>query len=58
MLTDRKCSNCEHEELDLIEKSSDPENILCPVCNKPTFKKKLSVSSFNIAGYSYKTGYE
>jgi len=50
MLADRKCSNCNHFEEDLIEKSGSDEYKECPVCHSLTFKRLVSMCSFDIHG--------
>ena len=40
-LCNRKCTECQHEEEDLVEfgKKFDRKRIECPVCHKETFEK-------------------
>ena len=46
---DYACETCSHK-LEAIQKFSDPELKDCPACGKPTLKKLLSASGFQLKG--------
>jgi len=51
------CENC-HNELEVLQKISEPKLTECPQCGKPTLKRKTSISAFHLKGGGwYKDGY-
>jgi len=44
-----QCAECEHVE-EVIQKVSDEPLSVCPACNKPALKKKVSASGFRLSG--------
>jgi len=52
------CESC-HYELEVIQKISEPQLKDCPQCNKPSLKRKASMSAFHLKGGGwYKDGYD
>ncbi len=43
------CSACGHD-FERLQKMSDPDPVVCPVCGKDTVKRRLSAPSFRLAG--------
>ncbi len=51
------CESC-HNELEVIQKISEPQLQDCPQCEKPSLKRKASMSAFHLKGGGwYKDGY-
>ena len=51
------CKECD-EELEMIQKISDPPLTECPACRKDSLMKKASLSAFHLKGGGwYKDGY-
>ena len=51
------CDSC-HNELEVIQKISEPQLTDCPQCNQATLKRKASISAFHLKGGGwYKDGY-
>ncbi len=51
------CDSC-HNELEVIQKISEPQLTECPQCKDSTLKRKTSVSAFHLKGGGwYKDGY-
>ncbi|MBU2646386.1 zinc ribbon domain-containing protein [bacterium] len=51
------CESC-HQELEVIQKISEPQLVVCPTCKKSTLKRKASMSAFHLKGAGwYKDGY-
>ncbi len=51
------CENC-HNELEVLQKISEPKLTECPQCGKSTLMKKTSISAFHLKGGGwYKDGY-
>jgi putative FmdB family regulatory protein len=44
-----QCAECKHIE-EVIQKISDEPLTVCPACNKPALKKKVSASGFRLSG--------
>ena len=44
-----QCAECKHIE-EVIQKISDEPLTVCPECNKPALKKKVSASGFRLSG--------
>ncbi|PWQ98499.1 FmdB family zinc ribbon protein [Leucothrix arctica] len=44
-----QCAECKHVE-EVIQKISDEPLSVCPACNKPALKKKVSASGFRLSG--------
>ena len=44
-----QCAECKHIE-EVIQKISDEPLSVCPACNKPALKKKVSASGFRLSG--------
>ncbi len=43
------CSSCGYLK-EILQKISDPAVVDCPECNKPSFNKRVSSSSFQLKG--------
>ena len=51
------CESC-HNELEVIQKISEPQLEDCPQCENPSLKRKASMSAFHLKGGGwYKDGY-
>jgi putative FmdB family regulatory protein len=51
------CESC-HNELEVIQKISEPQLKDCPQCDNPSLKRKASMSAFHLKGGGwYKDGY-
>ncbi len=46
---DYQCTSCDHE-LETLQKISAAPLIDCPVCQKPTLRKKVSAAAFRLSG--------
>lgn len=44
-----QCQVC-HNELEKIQKISDPALVECPACHEPALKKKISAAAFRLSG--------
>jgi putative FmdB family regulatory protein len=44
-----QCTECGHQ-LEKLQKLSDPPLSLCPACNKPALKKRVSAAGFRLKG--------
>lgn len=44
-----RCEACGHE-LEVIQRMSDSPLVECPVCGKPSLKKKISAVGFRLSG--------
>ncbi len=44
-----QCAECEHVE-EVIQKISDEPLSVCPACNKPALRKKVSAGGFRLSG--------
>jgi putative FmdB family regulatory protein len=44
-----QCQDC-GEELEVLQKISDPALRDCPACDKPALKKKISAAAFRLKG--------
>ena len=44
-----QCAECKHVE-EVIQRMSDEPLSVCPACNKPALKKKVSASGFRLSG--------
>ena len=44
-----QCGQCSHE-LEALQKMSDPALEVCPECNRPALKKKVSAAGFRLSG--------
>ena len=44
-----QCQDC-GEEIEVLQKVSDPPAVNCPACGKPSLRKKLSAAAFRLKG--------
>jgi putative FmdB family regulatory protein len=44
-----QCQACGHD-FELMQKMSDPDPSVCPVCGKPDVRKQLSAAGFQLKG--------
>jgi len=44
-----QCQDC-GEEIEVLQKINDPPAVNCPVCGKPSLRKKLSAAAFRLKG--------
>jgi putative FmdB family regulatory protein len=44
-----KCGSCGHAK-DVLQKVSDPQLTVCPVCNAGTFSKQITAAGFQLKG--------
>ena len=44
-----QCQDC-GEEIEVLQKISDPPAVNCPVCGKASLRKKLSAAAFRLKG--------
>ena len=44
-----QCQDC-GEEIEVLQKISDPPAVNCPACGKPSLRKKVSAAAFRLKG--------